>query len=94
MTVANFMTYVCSGAYTNTIIHRSSEPPRTPDTCRSIMIQGGGYALDGLIPTLIPFNAPVANEFSISNTRGTLAMAQSQRRHQQRHQSVVFQHDR
>jgi uncharacterized protein (TIGR03437 family) len=88
MTVANFMTYVCSGAYTagdltvngeqvpyvGTIIHRSltiaaAVPP--------YVIQGGGYALDGLIPTLIPFNSPVANEFSISNTRGTIAMAQN-----------------
>ena len=81
------MTYVCSGAYgsgnltvdgtqvpyVNTIIHRSltiaaAVPP--------YIIQGGGYALGpGTIPSLIPQNAAVANEFSISNTRGTLAMA-------------------
>jgi len=87
MTVANFMTYVCSGAYAsgfltvdgmqvpyvNTIIHRSltiaaAVPP--------YIIQGGGYALGpGNIPSLIPQNAAVANEFNISNTRGTLAMA-------------------
>src|SRR5579863_7439554 len=88
LTVANFLTYVCSGAYTagnlsvngaqvpyvGTIIHRSltiaaAVPP--------YVIQGGGYALNGIIPTLIPFNAAVANEFSISNTRGTIAMAQN-----------------
>ncbi len=75
MTVANFMTYVCSGAYNNTIVHRSlNAGDQTP---AFYLIQGGGYALNGLVPYLIPFNAPVANEFSISNTRGTLAMAQS-----------------
>jgi uncharacterized protein (TIGR03437 family) len=87
MTVANFMTYVNSGAYSggyldvngeqvpyvNTIIHRSltiaaAVPP--------YVIQGGGYALGPAnVPSLIPQNPPVNNEFSISNTRGTLAMA-------------------
>jgi len=76
MTVANFITYVCSEAYNNTIIHRSLNP--ADQTPAFYLIQGGGYALNGLVPYLIPFNAPVANEFSISNTRGTLAMAQSQ----------------
>ena len=41
-TVTNFLSYVCSGAYSNTIFHRSltiaaAVPP--------YIIQGGGYAL-------------------------------------------------
>ena len=73
LTVANFMSYVNSGAYNKSIIHRSltvaaAVPP--------YVIQGGGYVLQGLLPVLYtPLNAPVTNEFKISNTRGTLAMA-------------------
>lgn len=89
LTVANFMTYVCSGAYTSgyfdvdrtkpytggTIIHRSlNASNQTPPF---YLIQGGGFALGaGNLPALIPQNAPVTNEFKTSNTRGTLAMAQ------------------
>jgi uncharacterized protein (TIGR03437 family) len=81
MTVANFMTYVSSGAYNNTIIHRSlpvsaAVPP--------YIIQGGGYALGpGNVPYLIPQNPPITNEFNTANcpggtcnVAGTIAMAQ------------------
>jgi uncharacterized protein (TIGR03437 family) len=74
VTVANFMSYVNSGGYADTIIHRSltiaaAVPP--------YVIQGGGYVLNGLVPILTPQNPPITNEFNISNTRGTLAMALS-----------------
>jgi uncharacterized protein (TIGR03437 family) len=80
LTVANFMTYVSSGAYNNTIIHRSlpvsaAVPP--------YIIQGGGYALEGPLPVLIPQNPPVTNEYNVANcpggkcnVAGTIAMAQ------------------
>lgn len=69
-TVANFLAYVHSGAYDNTIIHRSFP---------GFIIQGGGYAL-GSVPNStdpVPARPPVVNEYSASrsNLRGTIAMA-------------------
>lgn len=75
--VANFLNYVNSGAYANSIIHRSVP---------GFIIQGGGFVVDGLADNLaqpanavtpIATNAPVQNEFSAerSNRRGTLAYA-------------------
>lgn len=64
-TVQNFLNYVNKGAYTNSIIHRS---------VAGFVIQGGGYQwIDGLVKTAE--DAPVANEFNLSNVRGTIAMA-------------------
>jgi peptidyl-prolyl cis-trans isomerase A (cyclophilin A) len=70
LNVANFLSYVNSGAYTNSIIHRSVV---------NFVVQGGGYFLgtDGYLLDDIPANAPVVGEHVISNTRGTLAMALS-----------------
>jgi cyclophilin family peptidyl-prolyl cis-trans isomerase len=65
-TVANFLGYVTRGAYDNSFIHRS--PP-------SFVIQGGGYKFVNNQVTSIPQDPPVVNEFHVSNTRGTLAMA-------------------
>jgi uncharacterized protein (TIGR03437 family) len=62
-TVANFLKYVNQGSYTKSIIHRS---------VKNFVIQGGGYNAD-LKP--IAASAPVVNEFKLSNTRGTIAMA-------------------
>lgn len=75
-TVANFLAYVNSGAYNNTIIHRS---------VTGFVVQGGGYVnASGLAH--ISTNAPVVNEFTQAlaaaggagnpvNVRGTIAMA-------------------
>lgn len=65
-TVANFLGYVNRKDYDNTFIHRS--PP-------SFVIQGGGYKYVNDIVVLVPQQPPVVNEFNVSNTRGTLAMA-------------------
>jgi peptidyl-prolyl cis-trans isomerase A (cyclophilin A) len=67
-TVANFLNYVNSGAYDNTIIHRS-----VPD----FVIQGGGYFFNSASGQLqeIAKGAAVVNEFKRSNVRGTIAMA-------------------
>ncbi len=65
-TVANFLNYVNNGDYDNSIIHRSVP---------NFVIQGGEFASDGNQLVEIPENSPVANEFNLSNVRGTLAMA-------------------
>jgi cyclophilin family peptidyl-prolyl cis-trans isomerase len=68
-TVANFLNYVNSGRYNNSIIHRSVP---------GFVEQGGGFALgsDGTLnPTHITTDPAVQNEPGISNVRGTIAMA-------------------
>ncbi|WP_394809365.1 peptidylprolyl isomerase [Nitrosomonas sp.] len=70
ITTANFFDYIKSAAYTNGIFHRSMP---------KFVIQGGGFKIvegtDG--KKLSPVNTftPIANEFKLSNTRGTVAMA-------------------
>jgi cyclophilin family peptidyl-prolyl cis-trans isomerase len=69
LSVANFMSYVNSAAYTNSFIHRSVP---------GFIIQGGGYTWSGgNCCYSVVANAPVLNEYSAtrSNLRGTLAMA-------------------
>jgi cyclophilin family peptidyl-prolyl cis-trans isomerase len=71
-TVANFLNYVNSGEYQNTVIHRSVP---------GFIVQGGG---DGIPANLTDsssfphiattFPSPT-NEFNRTNTRGTIAMA-------------------
>ncbi len=65
-TVANFLNYQGRGAYDGSFIHRS--PP-------NFVVQGGGYKYVSGNVYSIPTDPPVANEFHVSNTRGTLAMA-------------------
>ena len=65
-TVANFLNYIESGRYDKTFIHRSVS---------GFIIQGGGFAfIDGAAPGIDTFPT-VVNEFKVSNTRGTVAMA-------------------
>jgi peptidyl-prolyl cis-trans isomerase A (cyclophilin A) len=70
ITSANFLNYIDSEAYKNGIFHRSVP---------GFVIQGGGFKIvDGIDKkTLEPVNTfpPITNEFKISNTRGTVAMA-------------------
>ena len=83
LTVKNFLAYISSGAYNNTIFHRSSDlntnkggSPTAPAT----IIQGGGYVVDGKSITHIATNAALHDEFSIAtlkNVAGTLAMAKT-----------------
>lgn len=62
-TVENFLAYVKSGAYTNTIIHRSVP---------GFIVQGGGFKY----PLAdVAQNAAVTNEPVYANKRGTIAMA-------------------
>ena len=68
-TVANFLGYVERGDYDNTIFHRA---------VAGFVLQSGGYALSSggsFLVDPVDKQDPIANEFGISNTRGTLAMA-------------------
>lgn len=62
-TVKNFLQYVDSGFYDGIIFHR---------VMSEFMIQTGGFTAQ--MQQKKP-NAPIKNEFKISNTRGTVAMA-------------------
>ena len=65
-TVANFLNYIENNRYDKTFIHRN-----VPD----FIVQGGGFTfVDGEVSSVETF-PPVENEFKVSNTRGTLAMA-------------------
>jgi peptidyl-prolyl cis-trans isomerase A (cyclophilin A) len=74
-TVANFLTYVDSGAYANNVVHRSIS---------DFVVQGGGFQYTGPVSlsasnqfTLDPVEVgqSVVNEPKLSNVRGTIAMA-------------------
>ncbi|MFP6648050.1 MAG: peptidylprolyl isomerase, partial [Pirellulaceae bacterium] len=71
-TVANFLNYVNDGDYINSIVHRSDP---------GFVIQGGGFTTSSTTFsntsqfTSVPTDAPITNEFGLSNTLGTMAMA-------------------
>ncbi|MGH7140346.1 MAG: SdrD B-like domain-containing protein, partial [Pirellulales bacterium] len=73
-TVANFLQYVESGAYTNTIFHRSVP---------GFVEQTGGYTSSSTTFTstsqfaTIPTNAPVPLEYDLPNIAGSVAMART-----------------
>jgi peptidyl-prolyl cis-trans isomerase A (cyclophilin A) len=76
-TVANFLTYVDSGAYANNVVHRSVS---------SFIVQGGGFQYTGPVSlsasnqfTLdaVETGQSVVNEPKLSNVRGTIAMAKT-----------------
>ena len=81
-TVANFLNYVDNGSYSDSFVNRSVS---------GFILQTGGYTFNPLDPLNTPISptgdgngleivpegplSPVINEFGISNTRGTIAMA-------------------
>lgn len=66
-TVQNFLNYVNRGDYNGTFIHRL-------DT--GFVFQGGAFSFQPFVGLInVPQDPPVVNEFNISNTRGTVAMA-------------------
>ncbi len=66
LNVANFLAYVNAGDFDNSIFHR---------LVYGFVLQGGEYRSDGNALDSIPARPPVQNEFKVSNTRGTVAMA-------------------
>lgn len=66
VTVANFLGYVDRSNYNQSFIHRSVS---------NFIFQGGGYRQVGSTTFLIPQQPAIANEFSLSNVRGTISMA-------------------
>lgn len=70
-TVANFLTYVDSGAFASTVVHRSAS---------GFIVQAGGFQYTGPVTgafTLdkVAAGSAVVNEPKLSNVRGTIAMA-------------------
>lgn len=66
-TVQNFLNYVNRNDYNGTYIHRAVD---------NFVVQGGAYRFrlfEG--PIDVPTDPPIQNEFGVSNTRGTVAMA-------------------
>jgi cyclophilin family peptidyl-prolyl cis-trans isomerase len=68
LTVTNFLNYVVTDRYDDSFFHRSVP---------GFVVQGGGFTFpDGAtFPVEVQTDAPVLNEFGVSNTRGTVAMA-------------------
>ncbi|WP_372624817.1 peptidylprolyl isomerase [Arsukibacterium sp.] len=67
VTVQNFLAYVNSGRYDQTVVHRSVP---------GFIIQGGGFRFVEQLPlTPIQTNAAIVNEPKLSNVRATIAMA-------------------
>lgn len=63
----NFLKYVSDGDYVKSFIHRSVP---------GFVIQGGGFRLSASNSIeSVPTDAPIVNEFGISNTYGTVSMA-------------------
>lgn len=65
-TVQNFLNYVNRGTFNNSIFHRSVP---------GFIIQGGGFGFSAGRFITLPADPPVRNEFAVSNSRGTIAMA-------------------
>ena len=73
LTVENFLTYVNAGAYDDSFFHRSA---RNLDGSGFVLQGGEAFWPAGAADFLrIPEIAPVMNEFNVSNTRGTVALA-------------------
>jgi len=67
VTVRNFLNYVERGAYNGNYFHRLEA---------GFVLQGGGYRIVPFVgPIPVPADPPIVNEFNVSNTRGTVAMA-------------------
>ena len=67
LTVANFLAYVESGHYTNTLIHRA---------VANFIIQGGGFNVD-YTPKAAPLKVVNESGNGLSNARGTVGLART-----------------
>lgn len=77
ISVANFLNYATTDRYDGTFIHRVPQQPGGGTS--DFVVQGGGFKLNNSIfaATGITTDAPIGNEFKISNTYGTLAYAKN-----------------
>jgi cyclophilin family peptidyl-prolyl cis-trans isomerase len=79
-TVANFLDYIDSGAFDDSIFHRVLNALETPSDGLDV-VQGGGFTFQSNngSPQLATISAgpSIASEFKASNVAGTLAMALS-----------------
>ncbi len=77
--VENFLNYVSTGAYNDTIFHR---------VIKNFMNQGGGFTVDY---KKTPTNAPIPNEAfnGLKNKRGTVAMARTNAPHSATNQFFI-----
>ena len=67
ITVQNFLNYVNRNDYNGTYFHR---------VVNNFVAQGGAYRFEPFVgPIDVPLDPPIQNEFGVSNTRGTVAMA-------------------
>jgi Ca2+-binding RTX toxin-like protein len=72
VTVQNFLNYIEDGDYDNSIFHRLAS---------GFVLQGGGFTTSSNTFTSsaqftnVPTDPQIVNEFNLSNTRGTIAMA-------------------
>ena len=64
--VENFLQYVNDGDYNNSFIHRS---------IAGFIVQGGGFTFINQAFNYVPVDPAIVNEFTLSNVRGTVAMA-------------------
>lgn len=72
--VSNFLSYVSSGAYSSSFIHRSA----ALETNGAIsIIQGGGYVMNTSGITNVEAKGTVPLEYNLPNERGTLAAARA-----------------
>src|SRR5262249_49759695 len=75
LTVGKILGYASAGEFQDTIIHRKVS---------GFVVQGGGYKTSDFTavplpfaPTPLAYSSMIPNEFRVSNTAGTIAMAQS-----------------
>lgn len=66
VTVANFLSYIADGTFTDSMVHRSVP---------GFVVQGGGYRVYSNLLATLAVHAPIVNEYNQSNLRGTVAMA-------------------
>ena len=67
ITVKNFLKYVERNDYNGTYFHRVID---------DFVAQGGAYRFQPYVgPIDVPTDPPIVNEFNVSNSRGTIAMA-------------------